>query len=575
VDATVRARENRLRRLLKRQGLRLVKSRRRDTRAADHGRYGIIDPAGSPVLISKMGGRYPMTLGDVEEWLTSRGRITAVQDPGHRTADGAYEWTMNPEGGEPVTFRHMAPDPIVHLYQPAAVNEPILVYRGLFHTEPGEPAERAYDGDIRLSWLPTPRIEACGQREAAPEDVEAFFASLNNTSAWQKLPEIHLPEGTGIPCAPSREAPPRSGQPGVNYFGPAVVFPPEIGDGTVLTRVIGLIPNGWDTRSGSLLADPSDRRRTWHGRTTGRGGGWTVTMDATDPDGRVLGELSQRGGYGVTHVISLARADGIRFAAPEATESLRAVRCALALALGRRTDVVLPVGWRDDEPVWARWTAGRVDAYRDDRGSWLDPSITAAQVGETVGRFLDCWPDPLRRDTLRYAVSYYIQALALDPELGTAAAVSGLLLLGRSWLVEDRRVYTGGEWDQMRDAGAGQTETQIRALLESRECRICTALPGDLTYLQGVADRLNTDRAQDEPRDGLGCVITMRNHVIHPTRDRRNRWSYQQWTEARILAVHFLELALLAYVGYCGRYHPRISDNRWLGYTEDVPWTGC
>lgn len=349
-----------------------------------------------------------MTLDDVEAWLASLDRTAAVQDPGHRTADGAFEWTLHREGGEPVTFRHMAPDPMTHIYQPAGVNEPILIYRGLFHTAAGEPAERAYDGDIRLSWLPTPRIEARGEREAAPEDVEAFFASLNNTSAWQKLPEIHLPEGPGLPRVPSREKPPRSGRPGVNHFDPAVVFPPEIGDGTTLTKITGLIPNGWDTRSGSLLADPSDRRRTWHGRTTGQGGGWTVTMDAIDPDGHVLSELSQRGGYGVTHAISLTRVGGAPFAAPEAVEALRAVRCALALAMGRRTDVVLPVGWRAGEPVWARWTAGRVDPYRDDRGSWLDLSIASAQVGQVVGQFLDNWTDPLHRDTLRYAVSYYV-----------------------------------------------------------------------------------------------------------------------------------------------------------------------
>jgi hypothetical protein len=66
----------------------------------------------------------------------------------------------------------------------------------------------------------------------------------------------------------------------------------------------------------------------------------------------------------------------------------------------------------------------------------------------------------------------------------------------------------------------------------------------------------------------------MRNDVIHPTRMKRTKWSFYQWSEAHSLAVHFLELALLAYVGYRGRYHPRIAANRWLGYIEDVPWTG-
>ena len=63
----------------------------------------------------------------------------------------------------------------------------------------------------------------------------------------------------------------------------------------------------------------------------------------------------------------------------------------------------------------------------------------------------------------------------------------------------------------------------------------------------------------------------MRNDVMHPTRTKRTKWSFYQWSEAHSLAVHFPELALLAYVGYRGRYRPRIAANRWLGYTEDVP----
>ncbi|HUZ51320.1 MAG TPA: hypothetical protein VMU94_02175 [Streptosporangiaceae bacterium] len=53
---------------------------------------------------------------------------------------------------------------------------------------------------------------------------------------------------------------------------PAEVYPPEIGDGSALTKVTGFIPNGWDGH-GSRVADPADRRRTWFGRATARGGG--------------------------------------------------------------------------------------------------------------------------------------------------------------------------------------------------------------------------------------------------------------------------------------------------------------
>jgi len=261
------------------------------------------------------------------------------------------------------------------------------------------------------------------------------------------------------------------------------------------------------------------------------------------------------------------RADGSPFTGDDATQALDAIRCALSLIVGRRADVVLPVGWDDDEPVWAWWTAGRVDSFREP-GSWLDWSIGGFQAGEVIGRFLQRWPDRLSRDTLRYATSYYVQALALGVELGTAAAVSGLLLLAYSWLVEEKQVYTKGAWGRLRP----ETESQIRALLQLSDCHVNTAMPPAYTHLAAVAKQLG---AVGPARDGLGCVIRLRNDVIHPTRSKRTTWSAYQWAEGHSLAVHFLELALLAYVGYRGRTHPRISANRWLGCTEDVPWLGC
>jgi hypothetical protein len=125
-------------------------------------------------------------------------------------------------------------------------------------------------------------------------------------------------------------------------------------------------------------------------------------------------------------------------------------------------------------------------------------------------------------------------------EIGTAAAVFGLLLLGYSWLVEDRHIYSRTAWKNMRP----QAESQIRALLQFSECRVNTAVPSAFVHLAEVAEQLNAAREADEVcRDGLGCVIAMRNDVIHPTREKRMKRSFYQWSEAHSLAVHFLELA--------------------------------
>jgi hypothetical protein len=63
-------RENRLRRMASRQGLAIRKSRTRDPRAIDYGRWAIIDPYADAVVAGTEAiGRPHWTLDDVERYL--------------------------------------------------------------------------------------------------------------------------------------------------------------------------------------------------------------------------------------------------------------------------------------------------------------------------------------------------------------------------------------------------------------------------------------------------------------------------------------------------------------------------
>jgi hypothetical protein len=66
-DTTEKVRENRLRRMAQRQGLVLQKSRRRDPRAIDYGRWLIVDPNRNAIVAGEPGH---WTLDDVERFLT-------------------------------------------------------------------------------------------------------------------------------------------------------------------------------------------------------------------------------------------------------------------------------------------------------------------------------------------------------------------------------------------------------------------------------------------------------------------------------------------------------------------------
>ncbi len=73
---TEKVRENRLRRMADRQGLVLVKSRRRDPRAFDYGRWMLVDAASSGVVAGTTGTGGPeFSLDDVEDYLTDDDRL--------------------------------------------------------------------------------------------------------------------------------------------------------------------------------------------------------------------------------------------------------------------------------------------------------------------------------------------------------------------------------------------------------------------------------------------------------------------------------------------------------------------
>lgn len=70
MELAEKVRENRLRRMAERQGLRLEKSRRRDPRAIDYGTYQLVDVVTNARRAVGWQGGYGLTLDEIEEELT-------------------------------------------------------------------------------------------------------------------------------------------------------------------------------------------------------------------------------------------------------------------------------------------------------------------------------------------------------------------------------------------------------------------------------------------------------------------------------------------------------------------------
>jgi hypothetical protein len=146
--------------MAERRGLKVVKSRRRDPLAVDYGRYVIVDPDSNRPVAGEFGSASAMTLDDVEVWLASPGpeNVEVVIKDGHRTV----RRSLTLADGKLLVREHSFPDAVRHHYRPAGTDEDVLLYQGEFSL-PGD--GRAFRGDIRFRWRPSPRIEARGERD--------------------------------------------------------------------------------------------------------------------------------------------------------------------------------------------------------------------------------------------------------------------------------------------------------------------------------------------------------------------------------------------------------------------------
>ena len=477
--------------------------------------------------------------------------VTVAEDGTRRVS-----WSMVGSDGGTYTFEHGYPDALRHHYAPLGIDEDVPLYQGRFCLDDDD---RPFEGDVRLRWLPRPRIEARGSRKATSEDLHRLLAAEPRTF-WVDAATVRvsLEEGR-LPVQP----PPGDLPPPQHGHSISARIEQELGSGNELDRVTFLLPNGWQAHDGLRICDPDDLSRFWPGRIETGGDGWMVRIDrVADMDSDQWRALCDNGGSRFTHVGCLARLDGRPFTGQQAFHALDRIRVGLNLALGRRTTCALPVGWRGNDPVWTRWRGAPVDPYAT-RSHWLDDTIAAHQVGEVVRRVVEFASDPTAWSVVRQAVAYYMAAnVDADVELSVGIPVSGLQLLAYYRFVTQRRLYSMGKWDDLT------TEAQLRLLLIDAQADV--AVHPHFVHLTTVRDRLALTGAH---RDALGVVMRMRNIVTHPTRDKPADFSVYEWAEAGMHARYWLCLAILHTVGYQGQIADVLGPTpRWTGQVRSVPW---
>lgn len=310
-----------------------------------------------------------------------------------------------------------------------------------------------------------------------------------------------------------------------------------------------------ETATGSIM------RSQRLGRILLRADGWDVEIAATPQTAEVCKTLKRTGGYAITHVGRIARADGGCFSSGELCKLRGRVHAFLSFGLGCWSGVELMVGIdKSGQTVFEDWGATLVSAgpWHADR-SWFDAHHPEILESVFPG-FIALWNDPLWFGTLQKSLYWYLQANACrlipGPDAGIILAQAALERLAWNYCVNDRKLISKGTFGGRKIPAADKLNLLLVSL------GIPTAIPSGLARLGSAPG--------EKCEGGPEAIAKIRNSLVHPDPKDSNYEDlhYDAWK----LSLWYLELVILKLCGHNGSYANRMAGERFLGQVEIVPW---
>ena len=285
--------------------------------------------------------------------------------------------------------------------------------------------------------------------------------------------------------------------------------------------------------------------------------GWKVELKSLLSTRDNIKALKAEGGYCLTHVGSLEKADSTPFSGKDADDHLKALRFFLSFAKGGWCEPICVVGYDASvNRTWECWSSPKEPWHTPP--SWFDPHNSSQMVVLFPG-FMTRWANEDWRKALHEVIYWYLNAnhSSRGIDAGIILAQAAIERLSYEFVVKDRRLLTANGF---KDLWASD---KFRLLFSS--LGIPLDIPVETPELQSLATK-----SQMNWLDATHALTEIRNSLVHPEHKRHGqfvRGYYEAWN----LSLWYLEMSILAICGYSGTYGNRLKQ-RWVGEVEDVPW---
>lgn len=431
-------------------------------------------------------------------------------------------------------------------FRTSQVNETVRLYTGPIQFRVTDGPRQVNGADVSLAWLPVPRLRVSSSGAPPQHERQGLSIALFCEDFWYFDANSFFWHADWYSCIARLIRVQLDGSGSLHTFS----FN-DLSTGTAerLNSVVFHVVN-FPNFIGDNIAEGSQVRR---GRIFLAADGWEICLDNLRETADLCKQLSEIGGYAITHVGLLRRSDGAAFRIDDVKNILGGLYYFLSFARGRWVAPVLFSGESSDGEIWKHWGLPLLEEGLAE-WSWPPRLQEGVALASAWPGFLKLWMDKKWQQALAAALSWYIEAARgalIESHLVTGQAALELLA-----------------WVEIVQRRGLLTENGFNSLPASEHLRLLLTLGGIPIDLPNDFPELKTRAAAFTWRDGPSALVGLRNGVVHPNiSDRILGIDIKIRAQAWQLMMHYLRLALLRLFEYRGGYYEHL-----YGREATTPW---
>lgn len=460
-------------------------------------------------------------------------------------------------------FNHMSPA-IVPIYSTPEINQDIKLYSGLLKiSHEGETV--IGEGNVSFVWFPHRGLKFQFRCTSDKTDLGRF-----NLDSFINEAEICVPNGNKLFNVCIEKADPLNGF-AIGWINEHVY----IGSGDKLSFVLCHVANFYQCfgNEHALISQNSSRQSV--NRHILEANGWKLTIDDTETLQKHEKQLSSQGGYAITHVARLERSDSQKFSGTDARKFLEVCSDFLSFSRGFRIPIFLLVGFnQNEEEIWSHWGSNSCQPWQYIR-SWL-PTRKHNSLSPAFPGFVKLHSEWGK--SFKILLNEYLESNMNGRFDENSIVITQIALELISWeiLVQEKGILTESEFKEKR------ASDNIRVLLSHYDIPL-EIPPESFNCSQSNSPRnpnslvpeLQSFACNLSPlwEDGPHALTAIRNSIVHPKKSSElSKASHDVLFQVRFLGIWYLEMSLLARMGYKECYSNRLIIGGHTGTYDKVPW---